>query len=383
MKKFFFSPLLLGALLCACLVATTHAQTEDEVKEALVKSVTLMQQGKHVEAIPHLELLVKVVPDEGQLRMMYGVALLTRSKQVDTGEQAKKTSAAALEQLQEAKQLGVKDPQLDSLIKLLGGSPISTEAEKAKLSPAEKYMQEAEVFFAQSKYDEALALYQKALAADPKLYEAALFGGDAYVSKQDWDNAEKMYQKAIAIDPLRETAYRYSGTPFMKQKKYDQARDRYVDAFIVEPYGNVSVRGLNQWAEVTGAKLGHPKIDRPKVDDSAKPDTGLSDAWKAYVATRAEWRKTKFAQAFPGEKAYRHSLKEESEALRAALKTSAESKNKEAAFDTLQKLESDGLLEAYILLGLADEGIAHDHAPYLKENRERLKQYVLRYVIQK
>src|ERR1051325_966210 len=115
-------------------------------------------------------------------------------------------------------------------------------------------MVEAENDFGQSKYDEAVKLYQKAFALDPKLYSAALYAGDCYTSKSDWENAEKWYQKAIAVDPNRETAYRYSATPLMKQKKYDQARDRYVEAFITEPYNSMTGQGLSQWAQVTGAK---------------------------------------------------------------------------------------------------------------------------------
>ena len=79
-------------------------------------------------------------------------------------------------------------------------------------------MIEAESFFAQSKYDEAIKLFEKVLMLDPKVYQAAVSGGDSYVAKSDWENAEKWYQRAIAIDPTRETAYRYSATPFMTQK---------------------------------------------------------------------------------------------------------------------------------------------------------------------
>src|SRR5262249_50287380 len=130
---------------------------------------------------------------------------------------------------------------------------------------ADQLMMEGENYFAQSKYDEALKKFEKALSLDPKIYRAALSAGDCYTAKGDWDNAEKWYQKGIAIDPNRETAYRYSATPLMKQGKYDLARERYIEALITEPYSDLARRGISQWADATGAKLGHPKLNVPDV----------------------------------------------------------------------------------------------------------------------
>ncbi|HET9943664.1 MAG TPA: hypothetical protein VFR05_10000 [Terriglobia bacterium] len=47
----------------------------------------------------------------------------------------------------------------------------------------------------------------------------------------------------------------------------------------------------------------------------------------------------------------------------------------------LKRLDNDGFLEAYILMARPDEGIAQDHAAYLKENRDKLRRYVLNYVV--
>ena len=47
----------------------------------------------------------------------------------------------------------------------------------------------------------------------------------------------------------------------------------------------------------------------------------------------------------------------------------------------LTKLDQDGLLEAFILRAIPDQGIARDHANYLARNREKLRQYVIKYVI--
>ena len=219
------------------------------------------------------------------------------------------------------------------------------------------------------------------------------------MQKQDFAQAEIWYQKAIAIDPNRETAYRYSATPLMKQRKLEAARDRYIEAFITEPYNRFAVAGLVQWGNATQTQLGHPKIDIPtnvtfdekgdaKIDLDANALLNNKDdgsfAWISYGVTRSQWRKEKFARTFPSEKTYRHSLPEEVDALRSVLSvatTDKRTKNLNSSLAKLKKLDEDGLLEAYILMARPDEGIAQDHAAFLKQNRDKLRRYVVQYVV--
>ena len=358
----------------------------------------LFKEEQYAEAIPHLELLVKAMPAEGKIRFMYGWSLVAKSKQISETEEAKKLSAKALEQFKEAKRLGLNDPANDSLIAILSGQPstgtdIGSAPNYSANPQAEKLMNDAESLYAQSKYDEAIKLFEQALALDSKIYMAGTSGGDSYVAKGDWENAEKWYQKAIAIDPNRETAYRYSATPLMKQKKYDQARDRYIEAYIVEPYSSMSSRGINQWAQITGKNLGHPEVEIPDFtfDNKGKaiPKAPMSandrsiSPWLTYLATRESWKNEKFSKAFPKEQQYRHTLMEEVESLRGAVKAAQDQKSPNKQFEVLDRLDKEGLLEAFVLLAQPDEGIARDQVEYLKNNRPKLRQYVANYVIQK
>ncbi|MFN6963708.1 MAG: tetratricopeptide repeat protein [Pyrinomonadaceae bacterium] len=393
----------------ACLVlvfaaaVSLQAQTDDET-EALAKGLALFQQQQFSEAVPYLETALKGYPNEPKLHFIYGFSLLGKSKQVDDIAQAKQLAEKALEAFRQAKKLGLNDPTNETLIRMLSGSDSGAAAPGAgvgngsgptysKDPQAEKAMMEAESFFARSQCDEAVKSYEKALSLDPRIYEAATGAGDCYVQKSDWENAEKWYQRAIAIDPTRETAYRYSATPLMKQKKYDLARDRYVEAYITEPYNQMSSRGIGQWAQITGAKLGHPEIDIPELSfdaaGKATPKKALAAAdpaaapWLAYIATREAWRREKFAKTFPKDAKYRHTLAEELEALRSAVKAAAAAKSPNKQFDTLARLDTEGLLEAYILLAQPDQDIADGHAEYLKNNRPKLRMYVLNYAIRK
>jgi hypothetical protein len=172
-----------------------------------------------------------------------------------------------------------------------------------------------------------------------------------------------------------------------------------VEAYITEPYSKFSRAGLSQWGTVTKTPLGHPKIDIPtnvkydeKGDVQINLDAGMlmggkddgSFAWIVYGGTRSLWHKEKFAKTFPDEKTYRHSLNEEAEALHLVISTAtAEKKTKKLSpsLAKLKELDGKGLLEAYILLAMADEGIAADYPNYRAQNRDKLRRYVVEYVL--
>ena len=255
-------------------------------------------------------------------------------------------------------------------------------------------MQKAEAAFSRGEMDAALELYQKALKIDPKLYHAALFSGDVYSHKQKYADAETWYQRAIAIDPYIETAYRYSATPLMKQGKHAEARDRYIEAWITEPYSKFAINGIVQWGEITRTALAHPQIDTPKLQPGkdGKMETTLTVnpvmddgglAWAAYITTREDWSKRKFALEFPAEKAYRHTAREEADALRSVVTTAKTLKPKKLneQIALIEQMDKDGVLEAYVLMATPDKGIAADHAAYLRANRDKLRLYVSKYVI--
>lgn len=389
-------------LLCSLLLLTlslpAYAQDGEDLGAMKQKAAELVKQTKYTEALPLLEKIVAAEPNDAQTQFFLGFALLGQANNTKEGAARKALRVRARVAFVKSKELGVREPVVDALIQSMApdGSEGAAFSENAE---ADKLMNEAEALFSQGKLDDALKNYQAALKLDPKLYMAALFSGDVYKGRGDFQQAEVWYQKAIEIDPYRETAYRYSATPLMKQGKYDQARDRYIEAFITEPYNKFSVAGLTQWAQATQTRLAHPAIDIPtdvKFDEkgdaqinldagallSGKEDGGM--AWISYGATRSTWRKEKFAKTFPQEKAYRHSLPEEADALRSVLALASDkkvAKTLSPSLARLKKLDEEGLLEAYILLARPDQGIAEDHAAYLKQNRDKLRRYVVQYVV--
>ncbi len=390
--------LLLICLLTVCYAENAYAQVSQNIEEMKQRAAALMEQNKYTQALPLLEKIVVAEPDSAETHFFLGFALLGQANNTVDDHDRKLLRIRARNAFIRSRELGNREPLVQGLIGSLPADGSEGPAVSKNLG-AQMSMVKAEGFFSQGKFDDALALYQKALALDPNLYEAALFSGDIYNEKKDFAQAESWYQKAIAIDPLRETAYRYSATPLMKQGKVDQARERYIEAFITEPYSRFSVSGITQWAEVTNTRLAHPEIDIPtQVTFDEKGDVRInldatallggkndgSFAWISYGATRSLWRKEKFAKQFPAEMTYRHSLPEEVDALRSVVSLAAADKKTKTlspSLAMLKKLNDEGLLEAFVLLARPDEGIARDHLAYLKENRAKLHRYVASYVI--
>lgn len=380
---------------------------QEDVNTLWNSAKTYLQQQKFLDALPVLEKIIASDPSDAQAQFYYGFCLVAKSKNTKDKEQARQLLIKARNAYLKAKQLGSTEKVLDTFIASIPEDG-RVAGKFSKNEQAEDFMNEAEANFANGQLDKAIELYQKALALDPQIYEAALFSGDAFFKKGDSGKAEIWFQKAIAIDPNRETAYRYSASPLMQQGKYDEARDRYIEAYISEPFNRMATIGIGQWAEATKTNIGHPRIDIPaSVGTSANGNTqitlGMGDdngdgsfAWTAYGISRAVWQtgkdgklSEKFAKAYPNEKVYRHSLAEELDALKTTavtLKSRMKDKdnpvkNLNPQLATLIKLNDEGLLEPYILLVLADRGIYQDYMPYLSANRDKLRQYVLKYVI--
>lgn len=403
--KITFTGILLLLTFSALIIS---AQQPEDLKTVREQAFELAEEGKYLDALPLLEKTIAQNPSDDKAQFYLGVSLLAQANGVRD-----KTTVISLRK--RARAAFVKAKQLGSTIDLLDPF-ISSIPEDGSLPPkysenfiAEEFMLQGETAFAQGEYDEALKLYKSALEKDPKIYEAALYSGDAYLRKKDYENAEVWYQKAIKINPLRETAYRYSATPLMQQEMYEKARDRYIEAYIVEPYSKLAPLGLIRWGQATNTSLGHPKIDIPtKVgtgnDGEINITLGLGDdtedgsfAWTAYGLARATWQSGKdglsdnFKKAYPDETEYRHSLAEEFDALKTTVTVLKERMNDKDSpvkklnpqLKILMELHDKDLLKPYILLAMADEGIAQDHTAYLKNNRDKLRQYVSEFVIQR
>jgi tetratricopeptide (TPR) repeat protein len=390
---------ILAALLFAFLLLTpapaAFAQQDDEERR---RAFQLYKDAKYVEALPAFEKLSVSHPNDPEVWETYGFLVLSQNAYLKDAAARKQARLKGREILLQAEKLGANSALFKSMLASVppdGG----TDAAFSTKKEVEDAIREGEGAFARKDYAKALEMYQLALLLDPKLYEAALFIGDVYFATADQVKAGEWFGRAAAINPDRETAYRYWGDALMRQGRATEAGEKFAEAYIAEPYSHLSRASFLDWGEKVHLTLAHPQVDLP-ASVTRKQDGGTSvvldpnilkddksksgGAWMTYSLIRAGWQ-TEFAKQYPNEKTYRHSLKEEAAALRGALRVAedpkGDGKNVDPSLQILKKLDKEGLLEAFILLALPDEGIAKDFATYRSTNVENLRRYVKLYVL--
>ena len=385
-------------LLCTLLLAATVVAAQDDAERQ--RAFALYRDGKYVEALPLFEQLALKYPEDPAVIENLGMLVFTQSAYLKTPEERKTARKNGRALLVQAQKLGSNNTMLNALIAGIppdGGEDGSFSTKKE----VDEAMHEGEAAFAKGEFSKALESYQRALLLDPTLYEAALYIGDVYFKTADQAKAGEWFGRATKINPDRETAYRYWGDALIKQGKVTEAGDKFIEAYIAEPYNRLARAGFVRWGEKVNINLAHPRVEIPaSVSQKSENNTtltldadmfkkddksGSSAAWMTYGLVRASWQ-SEFAKQYPNEKTYRHSLKEEVAAMRAAVKVLGEQKggkpeNVDPSLQVIRKLDKEGLLEAYILLAMPDAGIANDFATYRKTNVENLRRYVKDYVV--
>ena len=385
--------IFLNAFVLIALVVSAFAQVQDPERR---RAFELYDANNLTAALPLLEKLATANPNDVAVLSRLGFAIYAGSSTEKDPAARNRLRQRARDTLLRARSLGDNSNLTNMALDALE-SPDSTNVPFSRIQAAEAAIREGEAAFVRGDMDQAIAAYRRALESDPRLYDAALYAGDAEFKKahnssdpnfrNDHFNAAGVwFAKAISINPNRETAYRYWGDALDAQGKMVEARDKFVEAIIADPYNRNTYVGLTQWAQRHKAQLGHPKIEPPSATTAANSADGSSN-WAAYTATRAAWSRTEFFKNYPAEKEYRHSLKEEASALSAVAAACARDlqagkvKTLEPSLTILVKLAQDGFLEAYVLFARPDQGIARDYAAYRAVAREKLKQYWLNVVI--
>ncbi|MBA3239712.1 MAG: tetratricopeptide repeat protein [Acidobacteria bacterium] len=379
--------------------ARAHAQqpAPDPERE---RAFRLFDESKFTEALPILEKLAEANPNDPAVLERLGFSLITSTQMVKDQGRRRLLLARARTALVRSQQLGNNSNLLKAALETLARADGSRQTFSSN-KEADEAMHEGESAYVKGELDKAAASYERALKLDPQLYEAALFAGDMYFKKKEWDRAGEWFAKAVQLNPDRETAHRYWGDALMMgQGKREDSRQKFADAIVAEPYNRRAWVGLLQWGEKYKVQLSHPRIEPPTgvsplkdnkmtitIDPKSleKTDDG-SPAWMFYGLTRASWATEKFAREFPNEKQYRHSLREEAEALASVAvlvkqqQKDGKVKRLDPMLENVVRLHDAGLIEAFVLLARPNEGIAQDYDTYRRANRDKLRRYLLEYV---
>jgi tetratricopeptide (TPR) repeat protein len=364
------------------------------------RAMQLYQDHKLPEAAALLEKIVNRYPEDLVAHEALGSSLLSRAATWNDPERRKADRVHARKELLRARELGDTS---DLCKTLLAGIPEDGSEGKFSENPeAEAAMQRAEAAFARGEFEDAIPAYEQALAVEPKLYYAAVDIGDCYFRLKKGDEAGKWFSKAIEIDPTTETAYRYWGDTLLQDGKMQDARERFIDGLLAEPYRQTAWGGLHNWLRANNLnfkRIVEIKLpNAPTFDDKGNSNINVdptdvinkddgSPAWLMYSIERVLWHNKKFAKEFPGEKTYRHSLKEETSALSLVATSFEETQQNKKSADPdpslvlLSELKNKGMLEPYILFFHPDPGIRQDYAAYRSANRQKLVEFLDDYVL--
>ena len=373
------------------------------------QALRLFNQDKRLEALPLLEELARNNPNDEDIAVCLAASLVSHAATLADRQ------AAASERLR-AKSLlektGSNNTLAKNLLQLLSEMPDGTDTQFSDNPEVDQAMRAGEAAFSRRDYDEAIKNYSRALELEPRNYAATLFLGNALFRKHDFAKADEWYEKAIQIDPDIETAYRYYADTLARQGDMAKARSMLIRAAIAEPYNRMVWRDLMTWAAINDTRINFkyagilsdsiplemaaapaPRKDQPLFDVNIFPrrPKDLSDVWRAYQTVREDWKEGgKFKQHFPQEAEYRHSLAEETEALNAEVRVleklkgdieTAELVTEDWSLMLLLKLHQAGVLEPYVLFRLGDEGIARDYSAYRAAHRDKLEEYMDKFVV--
>lgn len=363
------------------------------------RALELFKDGKYEDALPLFQSLAAANPNDPLIQEDLGACLLGHSATLPDAESRRQVRIAARGALMRAKALGDNSNYLKVVLPQLpedgGGDAYSSRQD------VDNAMRSAEAAFSKGDMDGALSGYQQVLQLDPQNYLAMLYSGDVYYKKKDFENSYVWYGKAAALDPNAELAFRYWGDALNTAGRPADARDKFIEAIVASPYERASWIGLQQWARLNHVQLTQLNIKSPNsvatqrggganitIDANTLGKHDGTENWMLYEITRATWNTTQFHKTFPNETAYRHSLPEEAQALGVVADVVSENiasgKVKQADLDpqiaALIKLKNEGLIEAYVLLARADQGIAQDYAGYRDSHRDKLIAYMNEYV---
>ncbi len=394
---------------------TAQAPPDPAYKSKRAQALQLFNQDKRLEALPLLEELAQKQPADEDVVIALAASLVSHAATLTDQHAAADERMRAKSLLEKS---GSNNPLAVNLLQLLREMKDNGGTQFSENPAVERAMLAGEAAFSRRDFDEAIKNYSAALELEPRNYPAALFIGNTFFKKNDFAKAEEWYEKAIKLDPNVETAYRYAAEMLVRKGEMAKSRSMLIQAVVAEPYNRMVWRDLITWTTLNHTKLGFnyagatpdplpsmtPESKAAKAPKKEDPlssllnvkmfedrPTHLSDAWRAYDSVRKDWESGgKFKAHFPNEAQYRHSLPEEVEALTAEVRVleklradieTAESVMEEQPLVLLLQLHQAALLEPYVLLRLGDEGIAKDYAAYRAKHRDKLEEYVDKFVV--
>ena len=158
------------AILSLCVYAggpaRMAAQTGNDLEELKNQVIRLVDEVKYTEALPLLEKIVAVEPQNARMQFYLGFALTANALQLQDESAGRALRVRARAAFVKAKELGIDEPIIDGLIQSIPSDGSSSRSYSSNVE-ANALMVVAEADFAKGKLDDAFSKYQRALKLDP------------------------------------------------------------------------------------------------------------------------------------------------------------------------------------------------------------------------
>jgi tetratricopeptide (TPR) repeat protein len=379
--------------LCATLPVSAQAPETASDRTTREQAFSLFQQGKRLEALPLLEELVKAAPRDTSLLVTLAACLVEHAATLPDQQGGGKERLRARELVDRAREQGDQSVLALNLSQLLKQLPETGSIRFSSDPRVDQTMRAGEMAFSRRDFPEAIQHYSKALELEPGNYSAALFVANSYDRQDQFAPASQWYERAIQLDRNVETAYRYYADMLAKQSDWAKSRAMLIHAAVAEPYNRMVWRELKAWATLNSTQIVEVFVGVPPEPGGGKnaPPASSASIWQPYWEVRQHWQKgDEFRNRFPVEAKYRHSLLEEAQALTSVAENLMklerggelpESVHRDESADLLLKLHKARLIEPYVLFSLGDSGIARDYDGYRARNRDKLEEYLDRFVV--
>jgi tetratricopeptide (TPR) repeat protein len=224
-------------LLCAvimihliiCLPAPAAQNPPRSSQTELERAKELLRQSKHADALLLLEKLAAENPSDPEITYHLAFTRYIVARSMTDAAARRNARLKARDAALRARDLGSRDALIDAILSEI--PPDGSDTIKfSKVPQAEAAMNEGETAFARGDLDRAIEAYERALKADPTLYEAALYIGDMYFKKgyRMPDGAEKNALLARADQDLAQDYPEY-------RKNNREKLRRYVRQYIMSP----------------------------------------------------------------------------------------------------------------------------------------------------
>jgi tetratricopeptide (TPR) repeat protein len=259
---------------------------------------------------------------------------------------------------------------------------------------ARTLFKQGEERFLESKYDEAIVFYRKALSISPHDYLALLALGDCAFRQGFLTDALELYQRAEAEDPADSRSYFFQATIFTAQGQVERALDAYADALVRSPRRVTLHQGIQARSKQLGVTIAderfHPlTLARRKGDTIQICIASPTPHWIAYGLCKAIWLgEPDHRRALSGSTELRFDSTAEWECLanllaRYRAERKAGETPPEPELERLDAVVEANMSDEFILFELATRVVPQAALLVSSDTRRRLKAYVRRFVLER